>query len=70
MKKPITILLTALLSLGLLSACNSNKNIEPEVVQMEKLQDSLMQEETALYNDIENIQKSMKDLDQEFEKTN
>lgn len=71
MKTPITTFLTAiLLSLGLLSACNSNKPTEPEVKKMEELQDSLKQEEAQLNKDIETVQKSMQDLDKEFKKTN
>ena len=71
MKKPIiSLFVGGLLSLGMLNACDSNKNAEPEVTQMETLQDSLEQQETALNKDIENLQKSMQDLDQEFKKNN
>ncbi|HET8828835.1 MAG TPA: hypothetical protein VFM79_05815 [Pelobium sp.] len=53
------------LCLGLASSC-SNKAKEPEIAKMESTQDSLKQLETEVSTQIEDLQKSMMELDKEF----
>lgn len=68
MKQSITKLFTCLLiSISFFTACSSNQKTEPEVQKMEELQDSLKKEEAQVTTDIENIRKSMEELDKEFE---
>lgn len=54
------------LCLGLASSCNS-KAKEPEVTKMESTQDSLKQLENEVSTQIEDLQKSMMEVDKEFE---
>lgn len=58
-----------IMCLGLASSC-SNKAKEPEVARMESTQDSLEQVETELSTKIEDLQKSMREVDKEFELKN
>ena len=56
------------LCIGLASSCsNPTKATEPEVTEMNTLQDSLKQTEEELNQSIENLQKSMKAVDEQFE---
>ncbi len=54
------------LCLGLVSSC-SNKAKEPEVAKMESTQDSLKQLEKEVSTQVEDLQKSMMEVDKEFE---
>jgi len=47
-------------------SCNS-KPKEPEIAEMKLTQDSLKQTDKKVSDDIEKIQKSMKNLDDKFE---
>jgi hypothetical protein len=50
-------------------SCNSKPN-EPEIAEMELTQDSLKLTDKKVTEDIEKIQKSMKELDKKFETNN
>lgn len=66
MKKSIYYSFTlGILCLGLASSC-SNTAKEPEVAKMESTQDSLKQVEIEVSNQIEELQKSMMEVDKEF----
>lgn len=67
MKKTIYYsLICCTLCLGFASSC-SNKAKEPEVAKMESTQDSLKQLEKEVSTQIEDLQKSMMEVDEEFE---
>lgn len=54
------------LCLGLAASCNNTAK-EPEVTKMESTQDSLKQLEIEVSTQIEDLQKSMMEVDKEFE---
>ena len=54
------------LCFGLTTACNQ-KAKEPEISQMEAKQDSLKKAEEKVADDIEKVQKSLKEVDKEFQ---
>jgi hypothetical protein len=62
-------LICSLLFSMAITACNS-KPKEPEIAVMKNTQDSLKQTDKKVSDDIEKIQKSMKDLDDKFETKN
>lgn len=59
-------LLGCLLYAMIIISCNS-KPKEPEIAEMKLTQDSLKQTDKKVSDDIEKIQKSMKNLDDKFE---
>ena len=66
------VMLFSLLGLGIATSCNNNsaKNKEPEVVAMDSLKDSLKHHQEEVDNNIQSVQKSMSEVDQEFKTSN
>lgn len=71
-KLGIKLLLCSILGLGMTTSCSNNsaKNKEPEVVAMDSLKDSLKHHQEEVDNNIQSVQKSMSDVDQEFKTSN
>lgn len=67
-KTGITILLCGIIGLCIASSCNNNasKEKEPEIVSMDSLKDSLKHHQEVVDKDIENVKKSMENVDKEF----
>ena len=67
-KVGIKLLLCGMLGLGIASSCNNNatKEKEPEIVSMDSLKDSLKHHQEVVDKDIENVKKSMENVDKEF----
>lgn len=67
-KLGIKLLLCSVLGLGIATSCNNNstKDKEPQIMVMDSLKDSLKHHQKEVDNNIQSVQKSMSEVDQEF----
>ena len=71
-KLTFNILFFSIISLGLASSCNSNTSNakEPEITKMDSVKDSLEKSEKEVAEQIEKVQQSLKEVENEFQAKN
>ncbi|TKC00850.1 hypothetical protein [Pedobacter cryophilus] len=71
-KLAFNILFFSVISLGLATSCSSNTSSakEPEITKMDSVRDSLEKSEKEVAEQIEKVQQSLKEVENEFQAKN